>query len=975
MAEGCAPPNVSDLLTNLKPATMPQLFQNRFCRQFLLPGAALLGIAAGLQAEPDIIPSMGGMVSPEIDEPGKPFSYFRNPTDILGTYLAPAASQVTPEGFVYNGFGDLMFFIGNPPVPVNQRIRTLRDGVLPIVEYSIEKEGVRYAFTMFASDLGGPLERLPVNFIRIEARNLTDEPRTVFMSSAYRFTPPTLDSRGEPEYRFLQNFGALPQRFTAGQTKFDPSWRYSSAADSLVRNGRVLYLFPEDPVPFQKSLSLGRRAQSGARYLSGQIEMGKAERSSAKPEIPVGLVTYKLTLSAGESQTIDLKYPIVPLPENSEEISQVKSASFDQELERVLRFWKTKVSEKIPLFFPEEKVQQALVANTCYLLLALNQLEGTIFPVCNKFQYNSHPNGYVTSHIVMGLGEIGYPGLATEAALYDVRIQAPNGQWGNGRYWGYFGEIAITWGRIWELTRDREFLKKVFPSLMRGARRMEEVVREDPHGVLPPISLDDDEMLQETRFTGQNVRTLQGLLYAMEMARALDAKGDVEFLSEFYTRLRSAFDKLMEEQTKKTGGYIPPAMDVTTGGNDWDNLQLLHPVPLYDSFDPRIDGQWRGFVLQISLLLIPLVAYAVLHLTLFSEAAAPIKADLEAIADPTVRMQMTVPIFLTHVLPAGMIGLFAAVILSSAVSCDNSYLHSWGSIFIQDVLLPLRKKPVTPKTHLLLLRISIIGVALFGFTFSLLFPIKGYVLMYFAVTAAIYAGGIGAVLIGGLYWERGTTLADWVAMSTGSALAFGGLLVDQGWSGMIAPKLLHLFPDSAWLATHAEKFPINGQVIYFIAMLSASLLYILISLFGPQQKCDMDKLLHRGAYALPEDKLAGSVHQRHSWREMLGLTREFTRGDKIVFWSTATWSVGWWLIFLGGAVYDWIWGTTDALWSWFWWGKIWLSAILCIAFTAWFSLGGMRDSIHLFKTLKARRAAALESASRKDRSADKAVVR
>jgi SSS family solute:Na+ symporter len=211
-------------------------------------------------------------------------------------------------------------------------------------------------------------------------------------------------------------------------------------------------------------------------------------------------------------------------------------------------------------------------------------------------------------------------------------------------------------------------------------------------------------------------------------------------------------------------------------------------------------------------------------------------------------------------------------------------------------------------------------------------------------------------------------------MSTGSALAFGGLLVDQGWSGTITPQLRQIFPGSAWLAAHAEKFPVNGQVIYFIAMLSASLLYILISLLGPRQRCDMDKLLHRGAYALPEDELAGSVHQRHSWREMLGLTREFTRGDRIVFWSTVAWSIGWWLIFLGGCVYDRIWGTTGQMWSWFWWGKIWLSAILCIAFTAWFSFGGVRDSIDLFRTLKARRAAK-KIAPPKDTPAVEAVLR
>ncbi len=39
----------------------------------------------------------GGMLDPAIDTPGKPFSYFANPTDVIGALYAPVASEVTPE--------------------------------------------------------------------------------------------------------------------------------------------------------------------------------------------------------------------------------------------------------------------------------------------------------------------------------------------------------------------------------------------------------------------------------------------------------------------------------------------------------------------------------------------------------------------------------------------------------------------------------------------------------------------------------------------------------------------------------------------------------------------------------------------------------------------------------------------------------------------------------------------------------------
>ena len=49
----------------------------------------------------------------------------------------------------------------------------------------------------------------------------------------------------------------------------------------------------------------------------------------------------------------------------------------------------------------------------------------------------------------------------------------------------------------------------------------------------------------------------------------------------------------------------------------------------------------------------------------------------------------------------------------------------------------------------------------------------------FAITAAIFAGGSGAVIIGGLYWKRGTTTAAWTAMIVGAFISVGGVLVKQ----------------------------------------------------------------------------------------------------------------------------------------------------------------------------------------------------
>ena len=47
-------------------------------------------------------------------------------------------------------------------------------------------------------------------------------------------------------------------------------------------------------------------------------------------------------------------------------------------------------------------------------------------------------------------------------------------------------------------------------------------------------------------------------------------------------------------------------------------------------------------------------------------------------------------------------------------------------------------------------------MTIFAFCWSLLFPQTTYIYMYFALTGAIFLGGAGSVIIGGLYWKRGT---------------------------------------------------------------------------------------------------------------------------------------------------------------------------------------------------------------------------
>jgi SSS family solute:Na+ symporter len=331
-------------------------------------------------------------------------------------------------------------------------------------------------------------------------------------------------------------------------------------------------------------------------------------------------------------------------------------------------------------------------------------------------------------------------------------------------------------------------------------------------------------------------------------------------------------------------------------------------------------SNWRGLPQILFLLIVPIVAYTVLNHADFAAESAVVAERLAAAESPTIANQLRVPAVLTLLLPEGLLGAFAAVMLTAFISTHDTYLHSWGSIFVQDVVMPLRGKPFSPQAHMNALRASIIGVALFIFLFSLLFRQSQYIFLFFAITGAIFAGGSGAVLIGGLYWKRGTTAAAWAAMITGSTIAVSGIIIHQ----------------------LIEDFPINGQVFWGIAMAASTLVYAFTSLLGPRREFDLDALLARGAAAGdPEPELTGQPPTR-GWRA-LGLGPNASRSDRLIYLVTYFWIGTWTLVFVAGTIWNLTHDVSDAEWQRFWRFYVGLQVVVSVIVITWFTAGGLRD--------------------------------
>jgi SSS family solute:Na+ symporter len=370
----------------------------------------------------------------------------------------------------------------------------------------------------------------------------------------------------------------------------------------------------------------------------------------------------------------------------------------------------------------------------------------------------------------------------------------------------------------------------------------------------------------------------------------------------------------------------------------WQN-QSAYSAAAATAHESRMGGimsNWKAMGNTAVVTLLAVCAMTFLSHPDFAEKSLHAHQEIANISQGQIRDQMTIPIALEHMLPMGIKGMLCIVLLMGVFGGDGTHLHSWGSLFIQDVILPFRKKPFTPKQHIFLLRLSMTGVALFAFVFGCLFKQTEYVVMWWAVTEALYVGGAGVAIIGGLYWKKGTTSGAWAGLLTGSGLVTGGIIARQIWG---------------------DAFPLNGIQISFFGSLAACLTYALVSLLTCKENYNMDRMLHRGEYAIEsEKKLETHSKKKVAWGRFIGMDEHFTTGDKFLAGGLFSWSIVWFVVFLVGTAWNLISPWPLSIWSSFWY-VVGIGIPIFFAFVTaiWFSWGGIRDMRVFFRRLKEER--------------------
>ena len=334
--------------------------------------------------------------------------------------------------------------------------------------------------------------------------------------------------------------------------------------------------------------------------------------------------------------------------------------------------------------------------------------------------------------------------------------------------------------------------------------------------------------------------------------------------------------------------------------------------------------------------------------------------------------QMMMPTVVAKIFPVGMLGLFCLLMVMLLISTDDSRIFNASSTLMQDVILPMFKGHLPQAKHLLYLRLMTIGVAVFFLIVSLFFAQLDYINMFTTIMCSLWLGGAGPIMVFGLYSRFGNLTGAWCAIIFGSGTSLAGLILQRTWALTVYPFLekmgwvegLNNFlvtvssPFNPWIEWSMDpvKFPINSFEIYFISMILSVGGYVIGS-YLTYKPYDLDKLLHRGKYADGPEPVKEKWTLRNIFSKIIGITPEYTRGDKIiaysVFFYSVVYSVG--ILFFGIVIWNAIWPWPHSWWTVkFFITTLLIPGIVGVISTIWFMIGGSIDAIQLFRDLKKR---------------------
>jgi SSS family solute:Na+ symporter len=131
------------------------------------------------------------------------------------------------------------------------------------------------------------------------------------------------------------------------------------------------------------------------------------------------------------------------------------------------------------------------------------------------------------------------------------------------------------------------------------------------------------------------------------------------------------------------------------------------------------------------------------------------------------------PIFIGRLLPPVLLGIVTAGMIAAFMSTHDSYFLTWSSVITQDIVAPLRKKPMSTASRVSLTRVLIVLMGGYVLYWSLFYRGREDIWDYMAVTGGIYFTGAFVVLMLGIYWKRTSSFGALLGLLSGLLMLLG----------------------------------------------------------------------------------------------------------------------------------------------------------------------------------------------------------
>ena len=149
------------------------------------------------------------------------------------------------------------------------------------------------------------------------------------------------------------------------------------------------------------------------------------------------------------------------------------------------------------------------------------------------------------------------------------------------------------------------------------------------------------------------------------------------------------------------------------------------------------------------------------------------------VSNPADATLHAMPVYLSTVVPIGLMGLLVAAMLAADMSTDSSYMITWAAVIYNDILGPFRRKNTSESMGLLINRMIVAAIGVFLFFYGLFYKLEGGLWDYLTTTGTVYLSSMSVLLIACCYWKGANNWGATAAIIVGAAFPIGYLVLEK----------------------------------------------------------------------------------------------------------------------------------------------------------------------------------------------------